>query len=602
VRSFSIFLIVSSLIFLVACGGGGTPAGVAITMSVSANPTTLNPGQSSTLTATLTNTSNTSVTWSIVSPSSSFGSLTSTTTNPTTYKAPTSVSQTTVVTIMATSAASSSVTATVQITVQSSSGTISLSPAAPQTVNLNGTLPVTATLNNTSNNSVTWSLASGSVGTLSNQAATSVTYNATAVGSATLTATSGSATQSLAITVLTSGAGSNVAGISVGSGPAPYPNGVFTSVLICPPGSTTNCQTVNGILVDTGSFGLRILGQAIPNLALTPVTYSDGSQMNECVQFVDGTFIWGPISTATISIGGETASGVPVQVIANSPFEPPSTCGPASSNPITPQELNGNGILGVGPEPFDCGLTCDVNGGLPLSELPALYYASCGSSSGCQVVYASCGAECNDSTPLQQVTNPVITFATDNNGTLISMAAPAGGVAPTASGTLTFGIGTQSNNGLTAATILPVPSEVDEFTTVFEGQTLLTSFIDSGSNGLFFPNWPGLTICSDNPSFYCPGSATALSAINEAGSVESTVNFTVDNADTLLASGDFAVNNLAGPAQAGSSPATCVNGNPPTGDCTFDFGFPFFYGQTIFTAIDGQSVPATAPAAPWFAY
>ena len=223
--------------------------------------------------------------------------------------------------------------------------------------------------------------------------------------------------------------------------------------------------------------------------------------------------------------------------------------------------MSANSIIGVGPEPFDCGLACDVNGGLSAPPAP-VYYASCSSASGCQPVFASCGSECQDSTADQQVTNPVIGFGTDNNGTVIAMTPPAGGAAPTATGTSTFGIGTETNNALTAANILTL-NQSDEFETAFEGQSLFASFIDSGSNALFFPNWPSLKICSDNPDFYCPSSPAALSAVNiGTNNFQSAVNFTVDNADTLFSnSGAQAFNNLAGPEQAGSSPATCVNNN-----------------------------------------
>ena len=52
----------------------------------------------------------------------------------------------------------------------------------------------------------------------------------------------------------------NVQPITVNAGPANnYANGLFTSVTICVPGSASNCQTIDGVLVDTGSSGLRIL-------------------------------------------------------------------------------------------------------------------------------------------------------------------------------------------------------------------------------------------------------------------------------------------------------------------------------------------------------
>lgn len=616
-RSFSIFLIVGSLVFFSACSNNGTPAGVPITVTVSATPVTINPGQSSTLTATVTNTSNTAVTWSITSPAN-FGTLSSTTANPTTYTAPAKVSSTTSVTITATSAASSAATASVQIVVSSSAGTISLSPGAPQTINVGGNLSVSATLNNTGSSTVSWAVSGPSgqnPGSVNPSTGSSVTYTAPATAPTapvTLTATSGAATQTLEITVLASGAGPNVAGLTVGTGPVPYVNGVLTSVQICAPGSTTNCQTVDSILVDTGSYGLRILGSQIPNIALAPVTYTDGSQMNECVQFLDGSFLWGGVSAADIHIGGETASGVPVQVVADPPpgtYSIPTSCSNGGTNEDTQSSLAANGILGVGAEPFDCGLACDVNGGLSSPPEPA-YYADCSSSGGCQPVFASCGSECSDSTPLQQVTNPVIAFAADNNGDIISVAAPASGAAPTTTGTVVFGIGTESNNGWSSSLItLPLNSS-DEFTTsglLNAPAALQASFIDSGSNGLFFPNWPGFPICTSSPDFFCPSSNTTLTGIINTSQVNGftgAANVAVDNWNTQLGSNtDQALADLAGPEQAGSSPAECT-GSPGSlsGDCTFDFGFPFFYGQTIFTAIDGQTVPATAPAAPWFAY
>ncbi|HEY6389210.1 MAG TPA: DUF3443 family protein, partial [Candidatus Acidoferrum sp.] len=66
------------------------------------------------------------------------------------------------------------------------------------------------------------------------------------------------------------GSTANVQAITVNTGPtaapplnSPYINGAFTSLTVCAPGSTTTCQTISGILVDTGSSGLRILSSAL---------------------------------------------------------------------------------------------------------------------------------------------------------------------------------------------------------------------------------------------------------------------------------------------------------------------------------------------------
>ena len=146
-RAFSAMLLVAGLAFLSACGGNGTPAGVPITIMLSASLTTLAPGQSSTITAAVVNdSSNKGVSWT--SSPSGFGTLTNPTSTSVTYTAPASVPTATAVTITATSNASSTVTANLQISVQTSSVSISLSPAAPQTINQGQQLSVNATLTN----------------------------------------------------------------------------------------------------------------------------------------------------------------------------------------------------------------------------------------------------------------------------------------------------------------------------------------------------------------------------------------------------------------------------------------------------------------------
>ena len=53
----------------------------------------------------------------------------------------------------------------------------------------------------------------------------------------------------------------NAMTVTVWAGPyGTYFNGPFTAVTICQSG-TTSCETIHGILVDTGSSGLRIFGQ-----------------------------------------------------------------------------------------------------------------------------------------------------------------------------------------------------------------------------------------------------------------------------------------------------------------------------------------------------
>jgi len=612
VRAFLAIVLVAGLVFLSACGGSGTPVGVQITITLAASANSVAPGQSTTITATVANdTSNKGVTWSITSGGGTLSGQTSTTV---VYTAPASVPTPTSATITATSAASSTVTASIQISLQSSAIAVSLSiapssaPAGPQTINQGQQLSVSATTNDPAKKGVTWSLSpSTGAGTLTNQTSTAVTYVAPgSVGGntpVTLTATSVSdanATAALEITVFQSGAGSNVAALNVNSGPAGNSSNIaFVSVTICVPGTTT-CQTVDNIQVDTGSAGLRILQSAMPSLSLPSLMDSTGNTIFNCVQFADTSFLWGPVQEADVRIGGEVATatnGELIQTVSTSTAGIPTACstgsGPGDEN--TPTTLGANGIIGVGLEPTDCfvqGLVNLCDGSTGQGPPPA--YFSC-ASSGCS----------STTTPItiaagSQVVNPVFLF-TDNNGVAIQFPLPLSTppyAAPTLSGALTFGVNTQTNNMIPSNAILFGLSN-DSFITTYAGQTLPNSVIDSGSSALFFPS--SLTVCADNAGFFCPPGLTPQSATNQgyqAGAPVSNVNFNIDNADNLfnLTPPDTAFQTLGGP---NGSPNTCTSQG--TGSCQFDWGLPFFYGQTIFTAIDGQTVNGIG-SGPFWAY
>jgi hypothetical protein len=353
----------------------------------------------------------------------------------------------------------------------------------------------------------------------------------------------------------------NVLAISVNSGVLQnYANGVFASVTVCAPGST-NCQTINAVLVDTGSEGLRVLSSAL-SVSLPQQTDGSSNPIAECLPFVAG-FTWGPVQMADIKLAGEVASAVPLQVINDHFAAIPASCSSRGADESTLQALGANGILGVGPFRQDCGPGCSSN----LTN--DRYYACPGS--GC--VLAAEGIT-------QQVQNPVWMFPTDNNGTLISLPSVAAAGAASISGSLIFGIGTQSNNALpNTATVFPL-DPFGNFTTIYNGQSYTSSFIDSGSNAFFFLDTAttGIATCNDAPFFYCPPSTMSLMATNKVtgGAATNVVNFSIANADSLFANNPtgFVFGNLGGP-----------NSN------SFDWGLPFFYGRNVFTAIEGQSTP-----------
>src|SRR6185436_1047830 len=293
--------------------------------------------------------------------------------------------------------------------------------------------------------------------------------------------------------------GPNVLSISVNGGPTNDSlNQPFASVTICVPG-TSNCQIIGGLLVDTGSVGVRILASAV-TLPLPGQTGAGGAPIGECLAFIDGSVIWGPVVTADIRLGGEQASSAPIQLIGGDGFtSAPAGCSSQGELQLTQSDFGSNGVLGVGMFPQDCGLGCTFTG----SSNPGGYY-TCPTASTCQITAQPVA---------RQVANPVSLFAADNNGVVLQLPAAQTGGQATMTGLLIFGIGTQSNNRLGAAKILTVDSR-QNLTTTFNGQSYRRSFLDSGSNGIFFldSTTTGLPGCRNSVGFYCPPTVRALSA------------------------------------------------------------------------------------------
>ncbi len=358
--------------------------------------------------------------------------------------------------------------------------------------------------------------------------------------------------------------GTNVASISVNGGPlGDYDDAAFASLTVCVPGTST-CQTVDNILVDTGSSGLRILSSAL-TVSLPPQNASNGNPVFECFPFVSG-YTWGPVQIADVEIAGEKASSAPIEVIGtNTPV--PTGCldlGLPSSDTL--DTLGANGILGVGLSAQDCGPDC-----------PTSIYYECPSSS-CQGISQSLA---------QQVPNPVSLFSTDNNGVVVELPSVSGGEEASVSGSLVFGIATEANNALGGATVYTADSS-GSFTTTYNNVAYNESFIDSGSNGFYFldSGLAGMPLCGDESGFYCPSGTVNISATNRGtNGTSGTVNFSIASADALFSSNDSALSDLGGPSSGGN---------------LFDWGLPFFFGRNVFVAIQGQNAPGGTP--PYWAY
>ncbi|MGG1945621.1 DUF3443 family protein [Trinickia sp. NRRL B-1857] len=346
------------------------------------------------------------------------------------------------------------------------------------------------------------------------------------------------------------------------------PNIPMVSVTVCQPG-TSICQTIDNIQLDTGSYGLRLTKDALGTFlsSLPAETVSGGKTLAECAGFADG-FSWGSVRLADVRLGSELASNLPIQIlgdISQSAFgsgagATPSNCSSGTLND-TPSSLSANGILGVGTARYDCGSNCVTN----LTN--GMYYA-CFSTPSCA----------QTTVPLnQQVGNPVRSFAADNNGIALTMPTVTSTGVSTATGVLTFGIGTQTNN------VQPSSGLVRFQTDVYGDvpQAMMTSigtqtyaFFDSGSNGLFFPDTT-IAQCSGS-SFFCPATTTTRVAnLTGYNAATSAITLNIANASTLIASNGFAFDDLG----AYLDPAT-------SGIFAIDVGMPFFYGRTFYFNYD----------------
>ena len=224
-----------------------------------------------------------------------------------------------------------------------------------------------------------------------------------------------------------------------------------------------------------------------------------------------------------------------------------------------------NGIIGLAVFAHDCGENC-VN-----AALPAYYYA-CSSSTLCTPTRVALA---------RQVSNPVSRFDSDNNGIVIRLPAISATGATSLAGTLTFGIGTQANNALGAVSVLALDYS-GELTATTMGHAFTQSFLDTGSNGLFFTPPVGyasrLPDCGSVAGFYCPSVAATFPMTFTSGAVSSAALSFALGASLKTAPPSTVAYDIAGPGY----------------QSMFLWGLPFFYGRSVYIGFEGTSIDGHA--------
>jgi hypothetical protein len=365
-------------------------------------------------------------------------------------------------------------------------------------------------------------------------------------------------------------------------------NRPYVTVKVCVPGSTT-CANIDHVQLDTGSWGLRLVRSVLTagGVTLTPSTDAQGQIIEECASFVSGQ-TWGPVALADVTLAGEVAAKLPVQVMddTNTNAAPPSSCGSGGSVQNGVAAHAANGILGVGVFAQDCGKAC-VNPATPLN----IYF-------GCTTA-GVCTAE--NLALTGQVTNPVAAFATDNNGVIVSLPnlQNANGDA-TVQGTLTFGLATQADNALpaTGLTVLGADTSGDFTATYNGGTTALPALIDSGTDDYYFAD-PNMATCTLTPvppkppsapqwiGYYCPDTAPqSVFAVNTGrgtNTATNTVQFAIADPNSFVATATAFINLGGG-----------------QGTTRFTWGVPFFYNRKVYIGIDQKA--SGTNTGPYYAY
>jgi len=364
-----------------------------------------------------------------------------------------------------------------------------------------------------------------------------------------------------------------------------FVNRPVITVRLCVPGkySEKDCVNVDHVLVDTGSAGLRIATPAlVKQLALPAITDNSNEPVAECMRFVSG-WTWGSLNKADVYVGGLVARNVSLQMMGHSNLNP---------------QLGGNGGGAFPNVPIECSTTIKqdkiADGATADPDITAVMQEGIQGIIGLSVnsynqyygdQYFICPAGvCSNAFNFNLNSRPghLSVYMNDYvGGVSLSFPDVSTNGARNLLGTLRFGIASIPFN----ATQVRLDQN-GRFTTVVNGQSYSGSYIDSGSNGLFFDatSTANLPVCPDFNRYYCPTASRTLAAsmigLQSTGGV---VSFTVGNAEVLasLRSVPNTFNNLAGPASESTGSSI---------DPSFAWGFPFFLGRTVYTVMEGTTL------------
>jgi len=341
-------------------------------------------------------------------------------------------------------------------------------------------------------------------------------------------------------------------------------NRMVVSITVCEPG-TDRCATIDDVMVDTGSTGLRLEASAVPAWLRLPPLLGPGSRpLAECLRFVHDA-AWGPLVRADVRLGGLTARQLHVQVIDDADGAQPATCARSDVRPTS------NGTLGIGQHLFDCPGACRQS-----AEAPGTFVKD-------GLTWVPLVGNIDQA---YRLPNSISLLPVHDNGIVIDLPSPTGGGSEIVAGTLTIGVGTAGNNQLETSGIVRLDA-AGRFTTVFDGKTFPASSIDSGTETYVFDD-ALLPRCQGLAWAYCVTPARHFNAemLGQDGT-RTTVGLEIGDYQARRNGHAGASDDVAEAAESQSN--------------AFVWGAPFFLGRRVFLVMEGKSVPgASGVAGPFY--
>lgn len=328
-------------------------------------------------------------------------------------------------------------------------------------------------------------------------------------------------------------------------------NRLTVSVTLCEPG-TERCATIDDVMVDTGSTGLRLEASAVPSsLDLPAVTGADRKPLAECLRFVHDN-AWGPLHRADVRIGGLTAKDLPVQVIADDLGLWPAGCPTSTVKPTS------NGTLGIGPHLFDCQGSCTQR-----EDSPGVFALDGGA-----------WLPLLGSVPVAaRLPNPVSRFPRHGNGVVFDLPiSPADG-ADEIRGMLTFGVGTAENNQPGSHVVHLDANGL--LTTRYGGVDYPASYIDSGTETNIIAD-EALPRCAGMTWAFCVSPAQALTA-------------TMVGTDGAEVQAPFRIGDYRGALDRHVGAWDAFAEAAPPSTRSFVWGAPFLLGRRVALVFDGMA-------------